>query len=117
MPEPEKKIYWHREFPPLHDRIEGKHWITAQSDSVAYSLTHDSEMWGKCFPSLERNLEARLVQEIERQGGHCAHILDERIRRKINHADETCWLEGEYCYTLYLEANDDCPTKDSSNDP
>jgi|ETNmetMinimDraft_24_1059892.scaffolds.fasta_scaffold70897_1 hypothetical protein len=116
MPDTEQRIYWHRDLPPLQDRIEGEHWITAKSDVIPHSLTHDSEVWGQCFPTLERNLEKRLLQEIERQGGHCAHILDERIRRKTHHADETCWLEGEYCYVLYLAPADDAPANSSSKD-
>lgn len=98
----EKRIYWYRELPPLRDRIEGEHRITARSDEVAYDRLHRDQLWGQCFPSLERAVEHRLLQEIERQGGHCAHVDEEHVHEKIDHATRTYHLEGEYIYVLYL---------------
>ena len=102
MADKDKLVYWHRDLPPLHDRIEGEHHITAKSDVLTYDRMHADELWGKCFPSLERTLEDRLAQEIKRQSGHCAHVVEEHIHKKINHDTQTYWLEGEYVYVLYL---------------
>ncbi len=98
---PDKRIYWHKELPPLGAPSMGEHWITATSDPVEYHYAHRTELWSQCVASLGKNLESRLRAEIERLGGHHAHVLEEHIVPRIDHVDGTYRLEGRYDYVLF----------------
>lgn len=97
----DKKIYWHRDLPPLSEQIEGEHFIDAESDHVAARFADRDAAWWECHASLMRRLETRLLQEIERLGGTCAHVLTETITTKTDDKTGHYFLKGVIAYILY----------------
>jgi hypothetical protein len=95
-------VYWHHELPPLGAEIEDEHALDATSNRVPLSMTHHDQLWGECRQALTRAVEARLTQEVARQKGLFAHIVDEHVEPKINHASSEYWLEGRYTYLMYI---------------
>ncbi len=100
----QKLVYWRRELPPLGEQIEGEHIVEA--DSPHLPIEHPQEyphddLWSRCAADLEATAAKRLEQEIRRLGGSCAHIVDENIEPKSDHATGTTWLHGRYTYVLY----------------
>jgi hypothetical protein len=102
-----KRIYWHRELPPIGAEDLGEHRVVARSDAVDYHWSERNALWARCVRSLHRNLERRLGQEIERLGGSFAHVLDERIVPRIDRAGDQYWLEGRFDYVLYRVLGED----------
>jgi len=98
----EKRIYWHSDLPPLEDKIAGKYQVTAESDPIPLDYRHKDELRGRSEPSLALRLEDRLGQEIDRLGGHCAHILEEHITPVIDYHNNQYRLRGTYTYVLFL---------------
>ena len=96
-----RRIYWHRELPPLTAELMAEHTLEADSRRVAGMLVHRDELWGRCYDDLMVNAEARLIQEIARLGGDYAHVHDESITTKHNAAEGTSWLHGRFTYMLY----------------
>lgn len=43
---------------------------------------------------------ARLAQEVERLGGHYAHVLDEELKSHHDPVTDTAWLIGKFTYVL-----------------
>lgn len=100
----DKKIYWHRELPPLSEQIEGEHAIEAESDHVAARFSDRDAAWWDCHGTLMRRLETRLLQEIARQDGSCAHVLTEAITTKTDDKTGHYFLRGVFTYILYRHA-------------
>jgi hypothetical protein len=100
---PTKTIYWHRELPPLRARIEGEHQVSARSQATELVLAERDKLWGRCYPSLKSSAIDRINQEIARQHGVCAHVLDESVIEKEDYHNGTFWLEATYVYVLYLD--------------
>ena len=100
-PADDRRVYWHRELPPLNAEIMGEHVLEATSGRVQGTLAHRDELWDRCYQELMANTQARLAQEIARLGGHFAHVHDESI--DVRHDDATCeaWLHGRFSYMLY----------------
>ena len=98
-----KKIYWHRELPPLAAEYVAEHTVEADSDRVAGAFVHGDEVWGRCYDDLMTRTEARLIQEIARLGGDYAHVHDESIVPKHDAATGHSWLHGRFTYTLYRQ--------------
>jgi hypothetical protein len=98
-----KKIYWHRELPPLSAELISEHTVEADSGRVAATLTHRDELWGRCYAELMARAEERLIQEIGRLEGDYAHIHDEAITPKHDAVTGTSWLHGRFAYVLYRE--------------
>jgi hypothetical protein len=96
-------VYWHRQLPPLEAEAVDEHVLEASSGRVQSSLAHRDDLWDQCYRELMDNAESRLRQEIERLGGHYAHVLDESIDARRD--DSTCeaWLQGRFTYVLYRE--------------
>jgi hypothetical protein len=92
-------IYWHRELPPLDAEFMAEDVVEADSTRVATS--HGDEIWESCYADLMTRTEARLVQEIARLGGDCAHVLSESITPKHDQATGESWLHGRFTYTLF----------------
>ena len=99
--ESRKVVYWHRELPPLDAELVAEHTVEADSGRVAGSLTHRDEIWGRCYHELMTQAENRLVQEIARLDGDCAHVHDESIVPKHDAASGDSWLHGRFTYVLY----------------
>jgi hypothetical protein len=100
MSEP-KIVYWHRELPPLNAELMAEHTVEATSDRVPGTIAHRDELWDQCYRDLMANAESRLVQEVERLGGHFAHVHDEAIDSKHDGVTGEAWLHGRFGYMLY----------------
>jgi hypothetical protein len=95
-------VYWRRELPPSSEQMEGEHEITAGSDRVHYSYAERSALWGRCYESLMSHLRERIIQEVARLGGSCAHVTDEAIRARQDDAAGEFWLEGTFRFVMYV---------------
>lgn len=97
-----KVIYWRRELPPLREQIEGEHEIDANSPLVHYDSGSARQLlWGACYPQLLEAAETRMVQEVARLGGSCAHVVDEVITAKVDDANAGFSLHGRFRYVMY----------------
>ena len=96
-----RRVYWHRELPPLDAEIVGEHVLEATSERVQGSLAHRDELWDRCYRDLIENTHARFDQEIRRLGGDYAHVLDESIDSRRNDVTGEAWLHGRFTYVLY----------------
>ena len=102
VPDPyAKTIYWHRELPPLDAELMAEHTVEANSSRVAGSLAYGDRLWERCHLELMDNARERLTQEIDRLGGHYAHVLDEAIAPAHDVATGEAWLHGTFTYALY----------------
>ena len=96
-----KRVYWHRELPPVDAEAMGDHTIEAVSRRVQGTLAHRGEVWNECYEDLMTQTRGRLAQEIDRLGGDYAHILDESIDSRRDDARGEVWLHGRFTYVLY----------------
>jgi len=101
VPEPGQTIYWHRELPPLAAEAVGEHTVEATSHRVPGRIVTRDELWGRCLEDLMAQAKTRLVQEIVRLKGRCAHVLDESIESRHDDATGEAWLSGRFTYMLY----------------
>ena len=97
---PQKRVYFRRELPPLSESIEGEHIVEADSPHIPLS-SHPDEVWERGSDPLTAELVHRIEQELTRQGGSCAHIVDEVIEPHADYATSTMWLRGRYTYVMY----------------
>lgn len=100
-PGEEKRVYWHRELPPLSADIMGEHVLEATSSRVRGTLAHRDELWDQCYRDLLDNAQERFTQEIDRLGGRYAHVLDEHIDSRHDDIAGEAWLRGRFTYVLY----------------
>ena len=96
-----KITYWHRDLPPLDGELMGEYTVEATSSRIPGTLSHRDELWDRCYQELMVRADARLAQEVERLGGHYAHVLDEFIDPRHDEAAGEAWLHGRFLYTLY----------------
>lgn len=96
-----KGIYWHRELPPFDAEMMGEYVLEATSSRVRGSLAHRGDLWDQAYRELMENTEARMKQEMDRLGGHYAHVLDESIDSRHDDATGEAWLHGLFTYALY----------------
>jgi hypothetical protein len=104
--DPAEMIYWHRELPPLTADVMGEHTIEANSARVPGTLAHRDELWDSCYRELMTQTRIRLEQEVERLGGHYAHVLGEVIDARHDEAKGEAWLQGRFMYMLYRRSGD-----------
>ena len=96
-----KKIYWHRELPPLAADMMGEHVLEAVSGRVHCGFSHRDDLWDRCYGELMEAARDRLTQEIARLGGDCAHVLREAVDTRHDDASGEMWLRGRFTYVLY----------------
>jgi hypothetical protein len=96
-----KIVYWHRDLPPLDAELIAEHTVEADSSRVPGTIAHRDELWDQCYRDLMANAESRLVQEVDRLGGHFAHVHDEAIDPRHDDAAGETWLHGRFNYMLY----------------
>jgi hypothetical protein len=96
-------IYWHRELPPIDAEMMGEHVLEATSSRVCGSLAFRDELWDRSYHHLMQHTHARLKQEIDRLGGHYAHVLYESIDSRHDDATGEAWLHGRFTYILYRQ--------------
>jgi hypothetical protein len=94
-------IYWRRDLPPLSEELEGTHEVIARSEHIHADWADRDGLWGKCYDSLMAAARARIVQEVERLGGSCAHVVDEEIVSKTDDGTGQFWLIGTFTFVLY----------------
>jgi hypothetical protein len=96
-----KRVYWHRELPPLDAEVMGEHVLEAVSSRVPSTFAHHDELWDRCHATLMEAVKVRLAQEIARLGGDCAHVRREVIDTKHDDVRGEMWLSGRFTYVLY----------------
>jgi len=99
-------IYWHRDLPPIDAAMMGEHVLEANSGRVRASFAYRDETWEGCYRDLMEQASTRLKQEIDRLGGHYAHVVAESILSRRDDATGTAWLQGRFTYMLYRRANE-----------
>lgn len=95
-----QRVFWHRELPPLDGEVVDEHEVEATSDRVPASAVQHDDLWSLCRDSLMAHARTRLEQEVERLGGHYAHVLDESIDLRRDPVADTAWLHGRFTYVL-----------------
>lgn len=96
-----KVVYWRLDLPPLDAEVLTDHTVEATSGRVANTLSHRDELWQQCYDELMAAANARLVQEVARLGGDCAHVHDESIDTRHDDATGEAWLHGRFAFVLY----------------
>ena len=96
-----KRVYWHRELPPLESEMVGEHVVEATSSRVPSSFAHGGELWDRAYRELMENAETRMRQEIDRLAGRYAHVVDECIDSRRDEVAGEAWLHGLFTYALY----------------
>jgi hypothetical protein len=96
-------VYWHRELPPVDAEMIGEHVLEATSGRVRGSLAFRDELWDGCYYDLMQHTHARMKQEIDRLGGHYAHVLNESLDSRHDDATGEAWLHGRFTYMLYRQ--------------
>ncbi|MEQ1911863.1 MAG: hypothetical protein ABMA15_23795 [Vicinamibacterales bacterium] len=96
-----KAVYWHRELPPSSADAVAEHSVEASSVRVEGTIAHRDEVWDQCYQSLMVRTEERLVQEMERLRGDCAHVLNEQVDVCHDDVSGHAWLHGRFAYMLY----------------
>jgi hypothetical protein len=114
-PEEPRCIYWHRDLPPVDAEMLGEHVLEANSSRVHASFAYRDEAWESCYRDLMEQTHTRLKQEIDRLGGHYAHIVDESVLSRRDDATGSAWLHGRFTYMLYRRT--DALTIDRSGAP
>lgn len=97
----QQQVFWHRDLPPVASELMAEHTIEATSSRIAGTLTHRDQLWDHCYADLMASANQRLVQEIERLGGHYAHVYDESVDTRRDDAKGEAWLHGRFSYMLY----------------
>jgi hypothetical protein len=103
QPDSVKRVYWHRELPPLDADAIGEHTVEAVSRRVQGTLAHRDELWDRCYADLMTQTHTRLEQEIDRLGGDYAHVLHESVDSRHDDALGDAWLHGRFTYMLYRD--------------
>jgi hypothetical protein len=96
-------VFWHRELPPVAADVVDEHVVEAASARVAGTLSHRDELWEQCYQELMAAARERIEQEVDRLGGHYAHVLDESVDSKHDDATGEAWLHGRFTYVLYRD--------------
>jgi hypothetical protein len=99
-----KRVFWHRELPPLGADPLSEHVLEASSARVPGTIAHRDDLWRICYDDLMRQTHARLEQEIARLEGDYAHVVDEIIDTRHDDAKGEAWLRGRFKYMLYRRA-------------
>ena len=108
----DKVVYFRRELPPLSEAVEGEHIVEADSPRLPTHFGHD-ELWSRCADALQAEAIRRIEQEVHRQGGSCAHVVDEQIEPHSDFGKAESWLRGRYTYVMYRHPRPGEPTQGS----
>ncbi len=94
-------VYWHRELPPIDAQPIGECAIEAASARVPDTIVGRDALWTRCEDDLMKEVMRRLLCEIERLDGRCAHGVGESIEPRHDRATGEAWLRGRFTYVLY----------------
>jgi hypothetical protein len=100
-PRNDRRVFWHRDLPPVDADIVGEYVLEATSERVQGSIAHRDELWDRCYHDLLARTEERFQQEIRRLDGDYAHVLDESIDSRHDAVTNEAWLRGRFTYVLY----------------
>jgi hypothetical protein len=95
-----RRIYWHRELPPLDATMIAEDELEAVSFRVPGPMKHRDELWQDCYRDLMRETVSRLGQEVARHHGRYAHVLKESIDSRHDDATGQRWLHGRFRFTV-----------------
>jgi len=98
---PRKRVYWHRDLPPVKAQPIGAHTLEATSARVAGTLEHRNDLWDRCYRELMAEATRRLEQEIVRLDGDWAHVLTEHIEPRRDERTCETWMYGRFEFVLY----------------
>ena len=93
-------VFWHRDLPPIDAEPIAEHTVEANSSRVPGTLAHRDELWDRCYQELMANATSRIVEEIRRLGGDCAHVKGESLGAKHDDVAGEAWLHGTFEYML-----------------
>jgi len=96
-----KIVFWHRELPPIDATVMDEHTVEANSNRVAGTIAHRSELWDSCYGEMMANAESRIATEVARLGGRYGHVRGESIGVKHDDAAGEAWLHGTFTYVIY----------------
>ena len=99
------KIYWHHELPPLDVEAMGEQVVEAISRRIPGTLAHRDELWNQCYEDLMVQARKRILREVHRMGGTCAHVLDELVESRHDGATGEAWLHGRFNCVVYRQSN------------
>ncbi len=94
-------VYWHRELPPLAAQSIGEYAVEADSVRVPDTIAGREALWTRCEDDLMTKAQQRLVAEVDRLRGQCAHVTGESIQTRHDAATGEAWLRGRFTYVLY----------------
>lgn len=80
MSEQGKIVYWHRGLPPLHAEVMGEHTVEATSSRVPGTISHQDELWDRCYQELMANTRARNAYPTTATGSPCASARSTAIK-------------------------------------
>jgi hypothetical protein len=95
-----KRVYWHRELPPVEATATSEDVVEATSLRVHGTLARRDQLWKRCYRDLMAHAETRLLQEIARLHGRYAHVLRESIDSRHDDATGESWLHGRFRFAL-----------------
>ena len=95
-------VYWYRDLPPLSEKAEGEHEVAATSERVHLAAGERSHLWKRCYDSLMKHTHDRILQELARLGGSCAHVTHEEIQSRQDDATGEFWLSGTFRFVMYV---------------
>lgn len=94
-------VYWHRDLPPADADVIGEDELEATSRRIEGTIEHRDELWHECYGDLMAQATDRLEQEVQRVGGHYAHVLNEHVDTRRDDVKGEAWLRGRFRYVLY----------------
>ncbi len=97
----EKRVFWHRDLPPLDAEPVGEHTIEATSGRVPGTIAHRDDLWQVCHDDLMAQARTRIEQELTRLGGDYAHVFDQAIDCRRDDVKNEAWLHGRFDFVLY----------------
>lgn len=112
-----KRVYWHRELPPIAEEPVGEHEVVAKSRAIPYRFADRDALWHEVYPSLMEEATARITAEVARLGGSSAHVIDEDVRSAIDHQTNEYRLTGTFTFVLYSSGSVDAAPRGGGSTP
>jgi len=95
-----KRVFWHRDLPPVNAELAGEGIIEASSVRVADTLAERSALWQCCLTDLKHEAHRRLEQERLRLKAGYVHVLSEETCTRRDPRTGEAWLQGTFGYVL-----------------
>lgn len=95
-----KRLFWHRDLPPINAELAGEGIIAAASVRVRDTLAEGSALWECCLTDLKHEAHRRLEQERLRVRADYVHVLSEATYTRRDPQTGEAWLQGMFGYVL-----------------